>query len=553
MRNLFIMVYHLLTIIRNTSGQALPVFIILVLAGCPSFSPTRETEIQADSTLERLNQVEQVEEPNIPIPSIYKSPPKVVKQKVGGDPEWKLFYFCKYHTSDYLKKIIHEQFATRLFSKEQGRRSKSQNYTETTVPDYTVSSNTATNQLIVRCPARDDIDAVLELIKQVDIPPVQVKINCLVSEVYADKTMDRETTIQISEFLGEDIAMKPSAVPFGDDVQKLIGEGEDIPPAFPGASLREVAREKIGLKVGYLSEKYNVLVDILESKGYLKILMNPTLEVVNGQTARVESSQHVPLQRITRIYTGEADLAETETKYVDVIDSLEITPHVFADGYIGLETKIVLGSKSTPEGVKQIPILTKKQIENKENRIRQGESLIIGGLRKSEKRSVIRGFPILKDIPILGMLFSAKDYENRAVETVFILTPTVSTGGLPKEEVYDNLRQIHHPNAPEGGMSKNITDPFGIERKRRRQEKKLEDIMRRLSRAQNQREEARSLVRETEARIEELKRQAEKAGEKASKADTSAKKANDKAKKLQNMLDELQRKIADIKSRNNRG
>jgi len=507
--------YNLFGNIRRTLRWAWPVLIMLVFTGCEALVPTKDTEIESDRTLRRLNKVETVEEPNIPIPSIYKAPPKVAKQIVGGTPEWKLFYFCKYHTSNDLKKIIHEQFATKLFNKK-GQSS--------TIRDYTVSSNPATNQIIARCPTRDDIDAVLELINQVDVPPIQVKINCLVSEVYADRTMDWETTVEVLELLGEDIAMKPSAQPFGTDVQDLISEGEEILPAFPGASLRDVAREKIGLKVGYFSEKYKFLVDFLESKGYLKVLMNPTLEVVNGETARVESSQHVPLQKITK-FIGDEGNAQTETEYVDVIDSLEITPHVFADGYIGLETKIVLGSKSTPEGVKQIPILTKKQIENKENRIRQGESLIIGGLRKSEKRSVIRGFPFLKDIPILGFLFSSKDFENRAVETVFILTPTISTGGVPKEKVYRKLRQIHHPNVPESGLGQNITDPFGVKRKRQLQEKKLEETMRRLSQAQKQQDEARSLIRDAEAQIKNLKGEAKIASEKANEADASAKKS----------------------------
>ncbi|HIJ72323.1 MAG TPA: hypothetical protein HPP87_13355, partial [Planctomycetes bacterium] len=383
-------------------------------------------------------------------------------------------------------------------------------------------------------------------------PPIQVKINCLVSEVYADRTMDWETTVEVLEALGEDIAMKPSAQPFGTDVQDLIDEGEEILPAFPGASLRDVARERIGLKVGYFSEKYKFLIDILESKGYLKILMNPTLEVVNGETAKVESSQHVPLQKITKFIGEFGSNAQTETEYVDVIDSLEITPHVFADGYIGLETKIVLGSKSTPEGVKQIPILTKKQIENKENRIRQGQSLVIGGLRKSEKRSVIRGFPILKDIPILGLLFSSKDFENRAVETVFILTPTISTGGVPKEQIYSRLRQIHHPNLPNYTMGEKITDPFGAKRNRQLQQKKLQEAQQELSTAQREREVARSLVRDAEAQINKLTEDAQMAGKKAERAESKAKIATEQVQRLNKLINKLQSKIAVLESKDNK-
>ena len=152
---------------------------------------------------------------------------------------------------------------------------------------------------------------------------------------------------------------------------------------------------------------------------------------------------------------------ETKTEYEDVVDSLEITAHVFADGYIGLETTIVLGSKNTPEGVKQVPIITRKEITNKENRIRQGESLIIGGMRKNEEFAVVRGVPILKDIPLIGFLFSSEDTEQRAVETIFILTPTISTGGRSNEEVMKEIQRKHEPTSPKG-LSEMIADPFGF-------------------------------------------------------------------------------------------
>ena len=172
--------------------------------------------------------------------------------------------------------------------------------------------------------------------------------------------------------------------------------------------------------------------------------MNPTLEIVNGKSAKVQATQHVPLQKVTTyIPTNSEYLPKTETEYVDVVDSLEITPHVFADGYIGLETSIVLGAKNTPDGVKQVPILTKKEIVSKENRIRPGESLIIGGIRKTEKFGVARGVPLLKDIPIIGFLFSGEDTEQRAVETVFILTPTISTNGKPTNEIMAGIKDKH--------------------------------------------------------------------------------------------------------------
>jgi hypothetical protein len=494
---------------------AMAAAVVHLLGGWETTSAQTDKEREAEQTLHNLS-ISMAPEPNAPIPEVYRTPPKIVEQIVGGAPEWKLFYFCRYHTSDDLKKIIHEQYATKLFD-EKGK--------STQVTDYTVSSNPATNQLIVRCPAREDIDAVLETLRQVDVPPIQVRIDCLISDIYADMTFDRETTIAIENLFGEDIAMKPAGTAFGADVQQLVQDGDYL-PAFPGASLREVARSRMGLNIGYLSRTHNftALVDMLESRGYLKVLMNPTLEVVNGGTAKVMSSQHVPVD-ITTMRSTISDYLETSTEYEDVIDSLEVTAHVFADGYIGLETSIEIGSKNTPEGVKQIPIITKKQIDNKQNRIRQGESLIIGGIRKNENFAVVRGIPILKDIPLLGYLFSSEDTEKRAIETVFILTPTISTDGRSTQEVMKEIQRKHEPDN-RSGLGEIITDPFGLKAREEERKRTVQDAEQSRLEAEVEKAQARIDVREAENRAKTAESELNRVETESEKIKTEAEKAS---------------------------
>jgi hypothetical protein len=397
--------------------------------------------------------------------------------------------------------------------------------------DYTVSSNPSTNQLIVRCPAREDAEAVLELLEQVDVAPIQVKIDCLISEVYADMTFDRETTLAVENLFGESVTMKPGGTAFGADVRQLVLDDEYL-PAFPGASLREVARSRMGLNIGHLStgqagHAFTLLIDLLESRGYLKILMNPTLEVVNGETAKVSSMQNVPLDRITMRST-ESDYLETRTEYIEVVDSLEITAHVFGDGSVGLETDIILGSKNTPEGVKQVPIITKKEVQNKQNRIRPGESLIIGGIRKNEEFAVVRGVPILKDIPIIGYLFSSEDTEQRAVETLFILTPSISTGGRPKAEVMEEVQRKHEPDSPTG-LSDMITDPFKLKAREQARKQTLQEAEQSRLEAEVEKAQARIIVREANERAEEAQAELNRVETEAEKIKADAQKTTAEA------------------------
>jgi len=493
-----------------------------VLAGCHDWPDERVTAIEAQNILRELSEIDPVEEPNIPIPPMYKLPPKKSKQIVGGAEEWKLFYFAKYHTAEKLQAIVREQFSSRIFD---AKGEKSQ-----TVPNFAVTANPGTNQIIVRALTEQDVDAILEVIQEIDVPPIQVRIECMVSELYADLTVDRETSILVQNLFGEGV--------------KLGGEESNGNLAFPGAALRDPAREKFGLKIGVSrgddGHKFEALVDILVSRGYLKILMNPTLEVVNGQQAKIQAKEHVPLQQVTYTSGGiNGIILGTKTEYYDIIDSLQITPHVYADGSIGLETSAQIAAYLTPEGIKQLPIVTERTVTNKENRIRHGESLIIGGIRKTEKRDVVRGVPILKDIPVLNLLFSGRDFEERAKEVIFIITPTISTGGVPNQEIVDVLRERHSSPMTQA-LHEQVMDPLGLKAREDEQERQVE--MARAARQESEaaRTAARLEAMETSQQVETLEAELEQAKAQMMQLSTKAEQAE--AQKQQAAAEALQAK-----------
>lgn len=490
---------------------ALVIFGALGLAGCHDWPDERVTAIEAQNILRELSEIDAVEEPNIPIPPMYKLPPKKTKQIVGGAEEWKLFYFARFHTAEKLQTIIQEQFSSRIFD---AKGEKSQ-----TVPNFAVTASPGTNQIIVRALTEQDVDAILEVIEEIDVPPIQVRIECMVSELYADLTVDRETTLLIENLFGEGVALGGKTDASGN-----------LLPAFPGAALRDPAREKFGLKIGVsrgeLGHRFEALVDVLVSRGYLKVLMNPSLEVVNGQMAKIQAKEHVPLQEITIQaggFGGETIL-RTQTEYYDIIDSLQITPHVYADGSIGLETTAQLAAYLTPEGIKQLPIVTERTVTNKENRIRHGESLIIGGIRKTEKRDVVRGVPILKDIPLLNMLFSGRDFEERAKEVLFIITPTISTGGTPNQEMVDMLRERHQSPMTQA-LHEQVMDPLGLKAREDEQDRQIEVARQARQESEAARTAARMSVLETSQQVETLEAELEQAKIQVTQLNTRAEEA----------------------------
>ena len=498
----------------------------ICIAGCEGLTGERIAEIEAERTLRNLAQIKPVEDPNLALPEKYTTPPKIVKQTVGGAPEYKLLYFARYHTPTYLKQMIDEQFANRTYAPK-GKIIKS--------PAYITSVNPACNQLIVRCPNEPDITSALQLLDSIDVTPIQIKIDCVIYEMYADLTMDRETTILIENVLGEGITLGGKT----DDDGNLL-------PAFPGGALREAIRSTFGLKIGFLRGKdgheFRTLIDLLESKGYLKIMMNPTLEVVNGHAATILAKEYVPFEQISLEHLDPGGDPSIMNKYVWIIDQLRVTPHVFADGSVALETDAMISSKQTPEGIAQTPIITKRQITNKENRIRQGESLVIGGIRKSERRAVVRGVPGLKDIPVIGLFFSSKDFEERAKETVFVLTPTVSTGGMPNKDMVELLRAAHEPPVPTETLRNAVADPFGFRSGQRQQQRELLEAEQAVLEAEKKKAMAQTAINAADARARSAQAQASRALTELERTKEIARQMNAEARKAKEEAEEMLRR-----------
>ncbi|NLH15403.1 MAG: hypothetical protein GX455_02380 [Phycisphaerae bacterium] len=514
----------------------------LMLMGCGDFFGTKPTELESKNLLRELETVKLTPNLDIPLPEVYKQPPKIVETVLGDAKDARLYYFSRYHTVDKLKALVDTQFLRQFMGE------KNKTYP---MPDYNVAVHPATNQIVVRCPSVEDAQQVLKFLQKVDVPPIQIKIDCLISEVYADHTLDWETQLE---------------------VQNLFGQQINLTGKMPGAALRDIARSTFGMKAGYVDNgtydpktgtfvvepgqeghMFGALVDVLVSRGYLKILMNPQLEVVNGQSANIVTSEHVPLDVIQSVHPVSGVITQ-RTEYVDVVDSLTITPRVFADGYIGIETRAVIGSKSTPEGVKQVPIVTKREVVVKENRIRQGESLVIGGIRKTEQRSVVRGVPFLKDLPLIGILFSSKDFEERGKEVMFVLTPTISTGGVPNEEIVAEVQRKHSPAAERNDISRSWSDPLGTgmytdmveeeatraevgrvkaEMQKAQAERKAKQLEEQLGRATEQMEQEKTRADQAEAASKTAQQAVDAAKAKTAAAQAETAKSAEELKKLE--------------------
>ena len=368
--------------------------------------------------------------------------------------------------------------------------------------------------------------------------------------------MDWETTLLVENLFGEEIT---------------LGELKYPNPAFPGASLRASERSNFGLDFGYWmnqgveGHQVRAVVDVLVSQGYLKILLNPQLETINGKKATVTIKDYAPIEEVQTGSAGASGVYNI-TKYVWVENTLSVTPHVYSDGTVGLTTNIKIGSRSKPEGVVQRSIITERSIDVDENRIERGKSLIIGGMRKSEKRSVVRGIPFFKDLPLIGILFSSKDFEEKGTEIIFILTPSISSGGVENIEMVKDIRQKYDEPEYEKSLTDAVTGPFGRDAYTQVLEKKATDAelgrvqaevdlkqaqiqaqteKERADQAEIQAETLRKKAQELQARAREVQKQAQQAAAEVEHTKSQAQSDLQKIQQLeaekQNILNEAQK------------
>ena len=313
--------------------------------------------------LEELGQVRESPHVNNTLPEIYRQPPSRLAIKDGT----KLFYYTKHHPAGQLAALVKEQLGV------------------------DASVNAATNQLVLFCKDNPEADSVEHYLLYLDVPPVQVNVDCLILERFGDITMDWESSIMIQNFLGEEITMGEGRGKYNQ------GQLTNLDPAFPGAAIRETERAKFGMDFGYWQNKgvpghqIRAVVDVLISHGYLKILLNPTLETVNGQKATVTIKDFAPTHKV-ELGRGSDIEVYNITEYIWVENTLTVTPYVYSDGSIGLTTDIKIGSRSKPEGVVQRAIITERSIKVAENRVLPGESLIIGGCAKAKSARSSAGF-----------------------------------------------------------------------------------------------------------------------------------------------------------------
>ncbi len=275
--------------------------------------------------------------------------------------------------------------------------------------DITIDSRT--NSMIIK-----DVEKIIvkisDLVKLLDTPTPQVMIEARI--VQAKPDFVRELGVQwgadLSAITGSN-AIGISAGPTGTFGSPTTDFGVNLPASAPTGT--------IGFTFGRLTGNpinLDLRLSASETKGMTKIISSPKITTLDNQEAKIEQGESIPFATTSQ--------QGTQTTFVDANLTLAVTPHVTTDGSIIMKVKASKNAPgSTRTGAAGPSIDKKEALTNV--LIKDGETVVIGGIYENSKIETIKRVPYLSSIPILGWLFRNESISDSTTELLVFITPRI--------------------------------------------------------------------------------------------------------------------------------
>jgi type IV pilus assembly protein PilQ len=297
-----------------------------------------------------------------------------------------------------------------------------------------VSADERTNSVIVETlSARlEDID---RLVEALDVKTKEVLIDAKIVKVSINDDNHAEIKwdgleAALGKYGTQFVSNHPWSALFRNN-QSYVDNFAQIPPtATPPAGQMSTLTQNLFLGLVDQSDAFEVMINFLKTLGETKVLSNPKLAVVNNQEAKIHVGQKQAYVTTTTT-TGQTTTTTAEAvTFVDVGIQLSVTPTINDDGFVSMKIKpevsSVVDTLVTPSGNK-IPIIDSSLAETSVM-VKDGTSIIIGGLRKDEEDNTRNSVPILGDIPIIGAPFNSTVKTKIHTELLILITPHIVYG-----------------------------------------------------------------------------------------------------------------------------
>lgn len=188
---------------------------------------------------------------------------------------------------------------------------------------------------------------------------------------------------------------------------------------------------------GSYGEYFTAALTAMEDSTNFKVVQRPTISTMNDTPARIYVGQQIPIAKQTLTQggtnTSNTSLAAT-TEYIPVRLQLDVTPHIYSNR----EVKLTINEKQNDVGSyikiggNDVPSITEQGMTNTVI-VKDGHTVMLGGLSTGNNRRDSSGVPVLARIPVVGFLFGTKTRDNMQKEIIVMLTVSISGAADDRE------------------------------------------------------------------------------------------------------------------------
>ncbi len=282
-------------------------------------------------------------------------------------------------------------------------------------PRGTVNTDVRTNTVIIK-----DIPSVIEesvaLIRAIDTQTPQVMIEAKIVEANLDFARELGSTWSFGSQPYVD-GFNPGSVrtDLGSENFKFAGQNNVV----VGNPITSAATGTVNFGAFLLDDKMQVDVHIqaMEQAGEGKVISSPRIVTLDNREAIIEQGVSIPFQTFE---SGDAKL-----EFIDAVLSLQVTPHITSDKSIIMALEVTRNapdsSVPTPTGS---PAIAKNQAQT-ETLVKDGQTLVIGGIYTIEKSTRESRVPYLSKIPFIGKAFMSRQVSDKRKELLIFVTPRI--------------------------------------------------------------------------------------------------------------------------------
>ena len=272
-----------------------------------------------------------------------------------------------------------------------------------------------TNTLVIT-DVEENVREIATMAKKLDLPTEQVRIDARIVETSRD----------FSQELG---------IKWGGTAQTRVGSTRDRKGnlTFDGSAGGDIVNLPVinpagVFSLGWLSatavlRNLDVELSALEATGDVKIVSKPSILVVENQEAEIFVGEKVPVAE-----GYDAETAQVSIRLEDVGTKLKISPQITRDGSIfmlvGVETSEISG-ETVIQGQPYDTLGTKRAAT--QVLVKDGQTVVIGGLLSTRKEENRDRVPFLSRVPIVGLLFKSKEDISEYRELMIFITPQIAT------------------------------------------------------------------------------------------------------------------------------